>query len=447
MNQFLNALSTCFHFDTLAFVIMALVALVALTIGSFSLRYLRGDRQQAAFYLNLTALVPTIFLMVGADHLLLLLATWAISNGLLTRLMLHKTEWEAARQSALLARRNFILGIAFLAAAFLLFYQLTGETSLQAILATSMDPYWKITGCLLVLLAAMTQSALWPFHRWLTSSLNSPTPVSALMHAGLVNGGGFLLARFAPLYLKEPVLLNILFVAGMITALTGTLWKLMQTDIKRMLASSTMAQMGFMIVQCGLGLFPAAIAHLCWHGLFKANLFLASGAAAKEKRLDLDYPPAVKDLLIALFCGAIAACMFSLSSNKQPGVFDTELFLQFLALIAGAQFTLPIIRRNAKTGWITGIFAALLMGSFYGGSIYLIEQALVPVGISMPQELNLLHFLGAACLLISWLALLFIRPVKNQSYPDWLLKIYVRLLNASQPHPKTITTHRNSYQF
>ena len=108
------------------------------------------------------------------------------------------------------------------------------------------------------------------------------------MHAGLINGGGFLLARFAPMLAIQPPILNLIFIAGITTALLGTLWKLMQSDVKRMLACSTMGQMGFMIAQCGLGLFPAAVAHLSWHGLFKAYLFLSTGSAAKEKRLDLD---------------------------------------------------------------------------------------------------------------------------------------------------------------
>jgi len=129
----------------------------------------------------------------------------------------------------------------------------------------------------------MTQSAIWPFHTWLISSLNSPTPVSAIMHAGLINGGGFLLTRFAGLFVQSTGMLQVIFFLGLLTALIGTLWKLMQHDIKRMLACSTMGQMGFMIAQCGLGLFPAAIAHLCWHGLFKAYLFLSSGSAAHEK--------------------------------------------------------------------------------------------------------------------------------------------------------------------
>lgn len=447
MRQKFTDITNILHVDALSLVIMTLVIFVAITIGSFSIRYLKGDRRQGAFFANLLVMVLSVFLMVSADHILLFLASWALSNFLLTRLMLHKHEWEAARQSSVLAVKNFALGFIFLGAALLVLYTTTKETSIQVILTKPIKSPWMIASGVLLLLAAMTQSALWPFHRWLTSSLNSPTPVSAIMHAGLVNGGGFLLVRFAPIVISQPTVLNIIFITGIATALLGTLWKLMQSDIKRMLASSTMGQMGFMVAQCGLGLFPAAIAHLCWHGLFKAYLFLASGSAAKEKRLDLDYPPSFKQFSLAMICGALAAYMFSLTSGKQIGILDTTLFLTFLAMIAGAQFSLPIIRGKAKAKLPMAFIATTVMGSCYGISVRIIEQTLEPLGISAPQQLNSLHFIAAVLLTASWLAMLFVRPAKQKQYPEWLLKKYVQMLNASQPHPKTVTAHRNKYQF
>lgn len=447
MRQKLTDITQFFHVDTLSLVIIGLVSFVAISIGSFSIRYLKGDRRQGGFFANLLALVLTIFVMVCTDHIILLLTTWVLSNFLLTKLMLHKREWEAARQSSILAKKNFALGSLFLGAAFLILYITTKETSIQVILTKSIDPEWMYASGLLFLLAAMTQSALWPFHRWLTSSLNSPTPVSAIMHAGLVNGGGFLLARFAPILTGQTTIMNVIFIVGIVTALLGTLWKLMQSDIKRMLASSTMGQMGFMIAQCGLGLFPAAVAHLCWHGLFKAYLFLASGSAAKEKRLDLDYPPSFKHFSLALICGVLAAYMFSLTSGKQIGVLDTTLFLTFLALIAGAQFALPIIRGNVKAKLPLAIVATIVMGSSYGFSVHIIEQILEPLAISVPQPLNAIHAFAAILLTTSWMAMLFARPGKQKQHPEWMLRNYVQMLNASQPHPKTTTAHRNKYQF
>ena len=167
------------------------------------------------------------------------------------------------------------------------------------------------------------------------------------MHAGLVNGGGFLLARFAPLYVEHSILLTAIFVIGLATALLGTLWKLMQSDVKRMLACSTMGQMGFMLAQCGLGLFPAAVAHLVWHGLFKAYLFLASGGAAQEKRLDLGYPPKPATFFLALLCGVAGSLGFALTSAQSWFAGDTTLVLMVVAFLAASQFALPILREKA----------------------------------------------------------------------------------------------------
>lgn len=436
-----------FHADKLSLILIGLVTFVTLSVGSFSVRYLKGDRRQKGFFLNLAALVIAVFLMVCADNIFLLLASWTMSNILLARLMLHKGEWKAAKQSSVLALKNFALGFAFLAAALIILYRITGETSIQAILIKPIDFKWSVACGVLILLAAMSQSAIWPFHRWLTSSLNSPTPVSAIMHAGLVNGGGFLLVRFAPMLANEPLILNVIFIAGIATALLGTLWKLMQSDVKRMLACSTMGQMGFMIAQCGLGLFPAAVAHLCWHGLFKAYLFLASGSAAKEKRLDLDYPPSFKDFSMALVCGVLAAYMFSVTSGKHLLVADTTLFLTFLSMIAGTQFVLPVIRGHAKAKLLLAVAASVFAGAFYGLNVRIIELMLEPLKILVPQPLNVLHFIEAVLLLIAWLSMLFLRLKGRRSYPGWLLFQYVKMLNASQPHPKTITANRNEYQF
>lgn len=444
----MTLLKQILHVDSLSLIMMALVGFVTVCVASFASRYLKGDRKQPVFYTNMIVMVVSVFIMVSADHLLLMLMTWASSNFFLVRLMLHKQEWLAAKESSSLAFKNFGLGFAFLGCAFLILYKVTGQTSIYAISHLSFETSWVFVSSIFILLAAMTQSALWPFHKWLTSSLNSPTPVSAIMHAGLVNGGGFLLTRFAPMLSDQPTLLSFIFIIGIATALLGTLWKLMQSDIKRMLACSTMGQMGFMIAQCGLGLFPAAIAHLCWHGLFKAYLFLNSGSAAQEKRLDLDYPPSLMHFGLALICGIIGAFMFTVTSDKAFFTANTTLFLTLIALIAGTQFALPIIRDKFAFKLPLAIIATAIMGSIYGLSVYSIEYLLEPMALWNPQPLNINHLIAFGALVIAWLGIIFGRQyLAKATYPDWMLKFYVRMLNASQPHSKTVTAYRNHYQF
>lgn len=436
-----------FFIDHLSLIMAGLISFVSIAVALFSSRYLKGDRKRSNFFLNLTILAASAFILVCADHILVLLTSWIVTNFFLSRLMLHKREWEAARQSSILALKNFILGTIFLGCAFATLYLMTHETSIQTILHCPIKTPWITFSSLFLLLAAMTQSALWPFHRWLISSLNSPTPVSAIMHAGIVNGGGFLIARFAPILSNQAPLLNVILIIGIASALIGTLWKLMQSDIKRMLACSTMGQMGFMIAQCGLGLFPAAVAHLCWHGLFKAYLFLASGSAAQEKRLDLDLPPSFKNFSLALICGTIGAYTFSLTSNKNILAGDSTLFLIILAMIGGTQFALPIVRGHSKLKIPLALVVTAIMGSLYGLSVHLITHLMTPLKIANPQPLNFLHLLALAVLTSAWLTVMFGRHPKQKKLPDWVLKAYVYMLNAGQPHPKTVTTYRNQYQF
>ena len=437
-----------FHFDALAIVMIALVTFIGLCVGSFASRYLKGDTNYRIFFIQLGLLIISVAVMVSADHLALLFAAWCISNVLLVRLMVHKNGWKAAKASGVLATKNYALGAACMASAFSMLYTATGQTSIEAIVQSPALSGLMMLASLVLLVAAMTQSAVWPFHRWLTSSLNSPTPVSAMMHAGLVNGGGFLLARFAPLYLSHSMLLTAIFMIGLASALTGTLWKLMQSDVKRMLACSTMGQMGFMLAQCGLGLFPAAVAHLVWHGMFKAYLFLASGGAAQEKRLDLGYPPTTAAFLCALVCGAAGSVGFAYALGEAWFAADTTLVLMVVALLAGSQFALPLLRSQTLKSLPLALMATMLMGLIYGGSVHLVTWAMEPMGLMQPQPLNGFHTLGIVVLVSAWVAMLFLRgSAKTGHTPTWMLKGYVAALNASQPHAATITAHRNHYQY
>ena len=131
----------------------------------------------------------------------------------------------------------------------------------------------------LLALAALLKSAQFPTHGWLTEVMETPTPVSALLHAGVINAGGFLLIRFADVMLLAPGVLAALVMIGGFTALFGSLVMLTQPAVKTSLAWSTVAQMGFMILQCGLALFPLALLHIIAHSLYKAHSFLASGGA------------------------------------------------------------------------------------------------------------------------------------------------------------------------
>lgn len=435
------SLSNLVYFDNLTLIMTTLICFVAICVASFASRYLNGDSRKTAFFCYLTALTASALIMVSSNHIFILFSSWLGSNIFLSRLMLHNSKWQAAKQSYIVALKHLILGSAFLGTALTSLYITTGHTLIQNISQATITQTSFSISIVFITLAAMVQSALWPFHTWLISSLNSPTPASAIMHAGLINGGGFLIARFAFLFINNEYALNILFTVGIATALLGTLWKLMQTDVKRMLACSTMGQMGFMIAQCGLGLFPSAVAHICWHGLFKANLFLSSNSAAHETRFPSPQITSLSQCVIAMLCGIIGAWAFASIMGRPLITSNTTLFLNYIAFITATQLALSILHTTSLSHIILAMLSTLAAGCIYGVSVQLIEN-LLPT-LSNAQPINLLHVLALFLLTSAWLGMF----IKIKTYPNWLLSLFVKTLNASQPHPQTITTHRNHYKF
>jgi NADH-quinone oxidoreductase subunit L/NAD(P)H-quinone oxidoreductase subunit 5 len=131
----------------------------------------------------------------------------------------------------------------------------------------------------LLVLAGIARSALVPIHRWLPSTLAAPTPVSALLHAGVINGAGVLLIRFSPVFASSATAMAVAFAIGMLTALLATAVMLVRTDVKGGLVWSTAGQMGFMVMQLGVGAFAAALFHIVGHAMYKASMFLGAGGA------------------------------------------------------------------------------------------------------------------------------------------------------------------------
>src|SRR5262249_191771 len=136
------------------------------------------------------------------------------------------------------------------------------------------------------------KSAQFPLHLWLPGSLFAPTPVHALLHAGIINAGGFLINRLAPLFGLSSTTLHVAFVVGTLTAALGATTMLAQNDITKTLRFSTIGQMGYMIMECGLGAFSLAVFHLIAHGLFKATVFLNCGNVIHKARQEPHFPHA-----------------------------------------------------------------------------------------------------------------------------------------------------------
>jgi len=438
------------HLSGLPLILNTLIFFVSAIVHQFSRRYLSGDSRYRRYFLSLSSITITASIMVYTDNLIILWTAWVTSNLLLISLMIHKKTWLAAKNSGALAFRSLVLGSLSLFAAFILLYKESGSLSISFINSQSVvsQSHWFLIILGLITFAAFIQSTQWPFHAWLTSSLNSPTPVSALMHAGLVNGGGFILVKFSPLLLSAPFLLTTIFTIGVVTAIAGTCWKLLQTDVKRMLACSTMAQMGFMMMQCGLGLFPAAIAHLCWHGLFKSFLFLNAGSAVQYKRI-VDQKKAfnLPLFLLASLAGLLGAYCFSIVSQKTLFTLQPTTFLVGFAFISGTQLAYTFLQNGTLLNKLVPTFLLVaIAGIFYGGSIHFIESFLPAYSANELAPLNLFKIGVFTLFLILWLGI-NLNLLRHLERTKIWSKIYMMLLNQSQPHPSTITTSRHTYQY
>lgn len=435
--------------NEISWLMATLILFISAIVHQYSVKYMAGDKKYRVYFLYLCLVTLSSLFQAASNHLLLLIFFWSLSNLLLVLLMMHKWQWAAAKNSGILALKTFGLGLVFLSAgAGLLAYAL-GTFSISLLLQKShtLPASTQIIALILITLAALTQSGGWPFHRWLISSLNSPTPVSALMHAGLVNGGGLLLARFAPLFFQESFALDLLFLLAVATLVLGGVWKLLQSDIKRMLACSTMAQMGFMLMQCSLGLFPAALAHLCWHGLFKAFLFLKSGSSLAEQGRANERISTLGAFLLSSLCGVMGARGFIFGSGLSFSIANTTAVLVFFCWIASTQLAYSLLKKNSTPTFVLAAsFLCLAMGSLYGLTVGLIEAIVAPLHISQPHPLNALHMTAILIIFCMWIAL-NVKPFTAFEGSRWWRYVYMRLLNTSQPDPKTLTLDRNEYKF
>lgn len=438
------------YIDTLSAVMMGVVSGIGVLVALFSKNYLQGDRRYGIFFIQMAVLIASVITISMANHVVLLLGAWCVCNVTLSRMIAHKTTWSAARFSGKMALIQLILGTSFLATALSLMYYATGSLIIQDIIQTPLDSWPIGLASVAIILAAMTQSAPYPFHRWLISSVNAPTPVSALMHAGVVNGGGFLLLRFAPLYANNTSLMNTIFIVGFFSTLMGSFWKVIQNDIKRMLACSTIAQMGFMFVQIGLGVFTSALAHICWHGLFKAYLFLSSGNAGKEKRKDLDHYPFVPALFFSFFNGCLSTLVFAKISHHTQ--WDAGVVILGVVWISSTQLSLSILSTKSIKRAPFSLMVSIAFSALYGLNVHYFDRLCSPLWPKLQpmviQNVRPLHLVALCVLALVWILVLFLKyDKKTRFFPHWALFLYVKMLNSSQPYPKTITDNRRGYDY
>jgi NADH-quinone oxidoreductase subunit L len=269
------------YVDTLTAVLLIVVTTIGMLVHIYSLGYMAHDPGRWRFFAYLNLFMFSMLLLVLADNFLLVFAGWELV-GLSSYLLIGF--WFKRRSAALAAKKAFIVNrvgdVGFVLGIMAIWVSL-GTLNIREVLEKigTLDHTTVTVIALLVFAGAVGKSAQFPLHVWLPDAMEGPTPVSALIHAAtMVNAGVYLVARTNPIFAHAPEVMVVVAAVGIFTAILAASIAFTQTDIKRVLAYSTLSQLGYMFAALGVGAWTAAIFHLMTHGFFKGLLFLDSGS-------------------------------------------------------------------------------------------------------------------------------------------------------------------------
>lgn len=428
--------------DTLAVTMALLVGFLGIVVLRFASRYLEGDPKRSRFLVWMSLTLLAVITLVISNHLLLLLSAWIATSLCLHRLLLHHPDRSGA---VFAARKKFVfsrLAEASLLAGSLILYYAHGTWRIDELVASISAG--NLAGlplaAFLLAFTAMLKSAQFPFHSWLPDTMDTPTPVSALMHAGIINAGGFLVLRLTPVFTAAPGALQLLAVVGTVTAVFGAIVMLAQPGVKRALAFSTIAQMGFMMIQVGLGAWGLALLHLVTHSLYKAYAFLKAGStigAAPRAAIPLGTGALTLGTLAgaALVAAATTGLHLALPAiTSTPTVFLVILALAVAYGIARAVSAHAALLPRAILASIGIVLIAL--------ALHLVAAHLLPDNAAPPVPAWLAAFIGTAFVALFFFQALLWRasahPLGRRLYVHALSGFYVgtlanRLLNRLWP--------------
>lgn len=375
-------------------IVSLLIAFLGWVIGDYSRRYLDGESGQPRFVISFLSTLAAVSAVVASANLGVLIGAWTASSIGLHHLL---TFYPARRAAVIVAHKKFLasrLAEVLLIIAAALLYRTWGSLDIAAITGhvppAGSLPNEADAAAVLIAAAALLKCAQLPLHGWLIQVMEAPTPVSALLHAGVVNLGGYVLIGLAPLISASIAAQTLLVVIGSLTAAIAGLVMLTRITIKVRLAWSTCSQMGFMVMECGLGLYDLALLHLVAHSLYKAHAFLTSGEAVRDgltRRLVADAvadarTPTLLGALSALLAAAIVATASSTLWQIALGLPPVPWVVNGL-LACGLATLLWSPEAGMRTRW-AGLLSVVAGAQIYFGWHWLVA---VPIGIptSSPQ--------------------------------------------------------------
>jgi NAD(P)H-quinone oxidoreductase subunit 5 len=347
--------------DRVTVLALVLVTGLGLAVARYSQRALAGEPGLARYARSLAATLAAVTTLASSGHLGVIAAAWTATSLALHELLTFYPERAAARRAA---REKFLvsrLADVCMLAALALVHREVGSLELSRVLGwaearPALSPSMH-AAAVLVALAVAARSAQLPLHGWLTRVMEAPTPVSALLHAGVVNLGGLLLVRLAPWLTHAGPARWLLLTIGLSSVVVGALMMATRPSVKVALAWSTSAQLGFMLVECALGAWSLALLHLVAHSLYKAHAFLSAGSAVEHARARALSPPSAAPswarlAVAALFALALGPATLALAGRALGAPLDAGLDVRALVLAGLAALSLVpwAARRSQAAG-------------------------------------------------------------------------------------------------
>jgi len=463
----LGALGFALRIDALSAVMFGLVTFLGIVLVEYSRAYLDGDPRHGWFLAHLAQTVAAVQLLVLSGTLVQLAVMWTLTSLSLHRLLLFYPDRPAA---VVAGRKKFVvarLSDVALAAAAVLLATTFGTSELgelfariNARLATGAVPAVLPLVAGLIVAAAALKSAQFPTHGWLAEVMETPTPVSALLHAGILNGGVFLMARLSPVLMPVPGALHAMVLIGGFTALFASLVMVTQPTIKGTFAYSSAAHMGFMMLLCGLGSWPLAMMHLVAHSFYKAHAFLSAGSAVEVMRASHVSGEAGSGGVLAILAAFAVAVATVVGVGALVGVSVTErpvslglasiLAIGLTQLLAQATGDRPGLYVFGRT-LLASAGTALAFFVLERAAIYVLRGSVPVVSLNDPVTIALMTgVIIAFALAILW-QLLLPRVVASHRWAGfWVLVrnglyanvLFDRLVGALRPTNRAQTMER-----
>ena len=434
-----DALLGMILYDSLSSLMLALVSFVGWVVCQYSIRYLDGEPGQGRYFKWTGFTIGAVSLTILSGNLLGFLAAWMMASLGIHKLLLQYPDRVAAQRAAWTKFAISRIGDCAILAAIYFYYSQFETLDLRQLFAlctadANSQLFAVQAGGWLLAVGAITKSAQIPFHSWMPLAMETPTPVSALMHAGIVNAGGYLMLRTSPMLLAVAEAKVLLVTVGGATAILASLMMITQTAVKKKLAYSTISQMGFMLLQCGLGAYAVAMLHIMAHSLYKAHAFLSSGSVlAQRSRMALAGGPGNSTSLVFFTLASTAlvglqVAIFTLQGTDlsiRPG----SLLLIGVFSIGLAQWLTWLAQYGAKGSLWLGIFGVAVLGSVYAMGYKLLEVWLSSVTPSAVPSAVLWWLCGIFMVAFFAAALMQLRLPEWRSH-KWLQSLYVHASNG-----------------